>query len=243
MGIAIQERFEIAAPPERVWEYLIDAARVVRCLPGAELLETAADGSFVGRVKVKVGPVVAAYRGKARFVELDPAARRARLTGEGQEASGAGSARMVMTSAIAALPGGGSAVQVDVDVDVVGKLAQFGRGMIEEVSRQLFKQFAACVRAALEPAAEAAASSRAAGAPATTATGSSSAAGAPATAASAPSPAEPLSSPVAASGSAPPAPAAASDTPAPPLRILPVLFAALRAWLKRLFRPRANPAA
>ncbi len=233
MGIAIHERFEIAAPPDRVWEYLVDAARVVRCLPGAELLETAPDGSFVGRVKVKVGPVVAAYRGKARFVELDAAGRRARLTGEGQEASGAGSARMAMTSAIEPLAGGGSAVRVDVDVDVVGKLAQFGRGMIEEVSRQLFKQFAACVRAALEPAA----ASAEAAAPAAPAHGATAAVPAAARSASGPPPGvrEPALAGAGAGGGVAPMPGSA-----PPLRILPVLFAALRAWLRRLFgRPGA----
>ncbi len=218
MGIAIQERFEIAASPERVWEYLIDAARVVRCLPGAELVETAEDGSFVGRVKVKVGPVVAAYRGKARFVELDAAARRARLTGEGQEASGAGSARMAMTSAVEALPTGGSSVRVDVDVEVMGKLAQFGRGMIEEVSRQLFKQFAACVRAALEPAesagpGEARLAARSASGPT-------------------PGPREPALAGAGAGGGVTALPGGS----APPLRMFPLLLAALRAWLRRLFR-------
>lgn len=215
MGIRIEERFEIAAPPERVWSYLIDPSQVVSCLPGAELLESAEDGSFVGRVKVKVGPVLAAYKGKARFVELDAAARRARLTGEGQEASGAGSARMTMTSSIEALDGGGAAVRVEVDVDVVGKLAQFGRGMIEEVSRQIFRQFSACVRAALEQPAAAA----------SVATAASSAVSDVASAAASPA----RSAGVSAGAPAP------TTSPAQPLRILPVLFAALRAWFRRVF--------
>ncbi|HEX9107732.1 MAG TPA: SRPBCC family protein [Longimicrobiales bacterium] len=223
MGIRIEERFEIAAAPERVWSYLIDPSQVVRCLPGAELLETAEDGSFVGRVKVKVGPVLAAYKGKARFVELDAAARRARLTGEGQEASGAGSARMTMTSSIEALDGGGAAVRVEVDVDVVGKLAQFGRGMIEEVSRQIFRQFSACVRAALEQPAPAASVAPAASSAATSPT--------PAAVSDVASAA---ASPGQSAGVTAGAPTAATS-PAPPLRVLPLLFAALRAWFRRVF--------
>ena len=221
MGIRIEERFEVAAPPERVWSYLVNPSQVVRCLPGAELLETAADGSFVGRVRVKVGPVLAAYKGTARFVELDAGARRARLTGEGQEASGAGSARMTMTSTIDALDGGGAAVRVEVDVDVVGKLAQFGRGMIEEVSRQLFRQFSDCVRAALAQ---------------------------PALAASATHVENPSPTPMAVAGGSDIASAGASPAGVarlsgsaevapspPPLSILPLFFAALRAWFRRVF--------
>jgi len=221
VGIRIQERFEIAAPPERVWSYLVDPAQVVRCLPGAELLETAQDGSFVGRVRVKVGPVLAAYKGKARFVELDASARRARLTGEGQEASGAGSARMTMTSVVDALDGGGAAVSVDVDVDVVGKLAQFGRGMIEEVSRQIFRQFADCVRSALSQPALAASAMHVDN-PSTTPM------------AAAGDVAATAASPAGNAGVAAGIPAATSSPP-PPLRILPLFFSALRAWFRRVF--------
>ena len=224
MGIRIEERFEIAAPPERVWSYLIDPSQVVRCLPGAELLETAEDGSFVGRVKVKVGPVLAAYKGKARFVELDAAARRARLTGEGQEASGAGSARMTMTSSIEALDGGGAAVRVEVDVDVVGKLAQFGRGMIEEVSRQIFRQFSACVRAALEQPAAAASVAHVDNPSATPMSPAQAAVSDASAAASSPARSAGVSGGV-----------APATSPTPPLRILPVLLAALRAWFRRVF--------
>ncbi|MBX6365976.1 MAG: SRPBCC family protein, partial [Gemmatimonadetes bacterium] len=152
MAIRIQERFEVAAPPDQVWAYLVDPARVVRCLPGAELLETTDDGGFLGRMKVKVGPVTTAYRGTARFLEVDAERRRARLTGSGQETAGAGSARMTMASEVVELPGGRTEVRVDVEVDVVGKVVQFGRGLIEEVSRQLFHQFAECARATLEAA-------------------------------------------------------------------------------------------
>ena len=126
-----------------------DPARVVACLPGAELVETVDERTFVGRVKIKVGPVTASFKGRAQFDELDAAARRVRMSGRGQDTAGAGSATMKMTSEITPLDGGGSRVRVHAEVDVVGKLMQFGRGMMEEVSKQIFGQFAACVAATL----------------------------------------------------------------------------------------------
>jgi carbon monoxide dehydrogenase subunit G len=149
MAITVDESFDVAAPPDEVWAYLTDPARVVQCLPGAELVEVEDAQTFVGRVKVKVGPVTAAFRGRARFDELDVAARRVRMSGKGQETAGAGSATMIMTSEITPLSSGGSRVQVRAEIDVVGKLMQFGRGMMEEVSRQIFAQFASCVGASL----------------------------------------------------------------------------------------------
>ena len=150
MAITVDESFDVAAPPERVWAYLIDPARVVTCLPGAELIETVDERTFVGRVKIKVGPVTASFRGRATFDEIDAAARRVRMSGKGQETAGGSSATMDMTSEVTAGAGGGSHVRVSAQVDVVGRLMQFGRGMMEEVSRQVFAQFAACVRATLE---------------------------------------------------------------------------------------------
>ena len=149
MAITVDESFEVSATPDEVWAYLIDPARVVTCLPGAELVQVEDAQTFVGRVKVKVGPVTASFRGRARFDELDVAARRVRMSGRGQESTGAGSASMKMTSEITPLATGGSRVHVQAEVDVVGKLMQFGRGMMEEVSKQIFAQFAACVAASL----------------------------------------------------------------------------------------------
>ncbi|HUF14222.1 MAG TPA: SRPBCC family protein [Longimicrobiales bacterium] len=157
MAITVDESFEVAAPPERVWAYLIDPARVVTCLPGAELLEVVDERTFTGRVKIKVGPVSASFRGRATFDEIDAAARRVRMSGKGQEMAGAGSATMTMTSEVAAVGSASSHVKVSAQVEVVGRLMQFGRGMMEEVSRQVFSQFAGCVRATLESEASAAA--------------------------------------------------------------------------------------
>jgi carbon monoxide dehydrogenase subunit G len=154
MAFKIEEAFEVQAAVQRVWEYLIDPARVAECLPGAELLESRDDGSYLGAVKVKVGPVSMSFKGVVKFTELDEQARVVRLVGEGREAGGGGSAKLTMLSKIEALAGGGSQVSVEAEMDIVGKIVQFGRGMMEEVSRQLFRQFSACVKQHLELADE-----------------------------------------------------------------------------------------
>ncbi|MEW6213364.1 MAG: SRPBCC family protein, partial [Acidobacteriota bacterium] len=113
MPFKIEQKFEVQAPVERVWGYLIDPARVVVCIPGAELLESRDDGTFLGAVKVKVGPVTMSYKGTVRFTEIDEQSRQVRILGEGREASGAGSAKVSMSSRVAPLEGGGSEVTVD----------------------------------------------------------------------------------------------------------------------------------
>jgi carbon monoxide dehydrogenase subunit G len=133
-----------------VWAYLVDPRRVVRCLPGAELTEVVDERTFLGKVKVKVGPVTVAYQGKVTLVELDLAGQRVRMAGEGRETTGSGAARMNMESRLVALPSGETEVTVVAEVDIAGRLMQLGRGMIEQVSHQLFQQFSACVRATLE---------------------------------------------------------------------------------------------
>ena len=150
MPLKTEETFEVHAPPDRVWEYLKDPRQIVTCLPGAELTTVQDESTFLGKVKVKVGPVVAGYSGKVVIVERDDAARVIRMVGEGRENAGGGSAKVVITSVVTALSGGGTEVRVTADLDVVGRIAQFGRGMIESVNKQMFRQFAECVRAKLE---------------------------------------------------------------------------------------------
>ena len=156
MAFKIEERFEVNAPVERVWEYLIDPARVVVCLPGAELLESKEDQSFLGAIKVKVGPLSMAYKGSGRFTEINKELHQVRMVGEAREIGGSGSVRVNMMSTMTPLASGGVGVVVNAEVDLVGKIVQFGRGMIEEVSKQMFRQFSTCVKQHLEadPAAQ-----------------------------------------------------------------------------------------
>lgn len=150
MAFKIAERFEVQAPVERVWKYMIDPASVVQCLPGAELLETQDERNFLGQIKVKVGPLSMSYKGKGTFTEVNDETHTVRMVGEAREVGGSGSTKVTMVSTVTALDGGGSAVSVDADISLVGRIVQFGRGMIEEVSRQMFRQFATCVKSRLE---------------------------------------------------------------------------------------------
>ena len=151
MAFKIEERFEVQAPVERVWKYLIDPARVVECLPGAELVEMTDAQNFVGAIKVKVGPLAMSYKGKAKFTEVNEETHQVRMVGDAREVGGSGSTKVTMLSTVAPLAsGGGSEVVVNAEVELVGKIVQFGRGMIEEVSRQMFRQFSTCVRTKLE---------------------------------------------------------------------------------------------
>jgi len=154
MAFKIVERFEVQAPVERVWQFLIDPASVVQCLPGAELLESNEDRTFTGQIKVKVGPMSMSYKGKGSFTEVNADTHTVRMFGEAREVGGSGSTKVTMVSVVTALDGGGSQVSVDADINLVGRIVQFGRGMIEEVSRQMFRQFATCVTSRLEIADE-----------------------------------------------------------------------------------------
>jgi carbon monoxide dehydrogenase subunit G len=152
MAFKIEERFEVKAPVESVWKYLIDPRRVVACLPGAELIEQQDDHTFLGAIKVKVGPLSMSYKGQAKFTEINEQAHQVRMVGDAREVGGSGSTKVSMLSTVSPLAGGGSEVLVNADIDLVGKIVQFGRGMIEEVSRQMFRQFSNCVKQQLEVA-------------------------------------------------------------------------------------------
>jgi carbon monoxide dehydrogenase subunit G len=152
MAFKIEERFEVQAPVERVWQYLIDPKRVVQCLPGAELLEQQDERTFVGAIKVKVGPLSMSYKGQGKFTEINEETHQVRMVGDAREVGGSGSTKVSMLSTVSPLANGGSEVLVNADIDLFGKIVQFGRGMIEEVSRQMFRQFSTCVKKQLEVA-------------------------------------------------------------------------------------------
>jgi carbon monoxide dehydrogenase subunit G len=146
--LKIEERIVVSAPPARVWKFLLDPARVAACLPGAKLDGTEGDATFLGTMKVKVGPVMMEFKGKATMSDVVEAERRVTLTGTGNDKSGGGSAKMEMKSQILDKDGG-SEIVVIADVDLAGKLVRFGRGMMEGISKQMFKQFSERVQTAL----------------------------------------------------------------------------------------------
>jgi hypothetical protein len=238
MSIRIEEIFEIQAHPDRVWEYLTDPRQVVNCLPGAELTSVQDDKTFLGRVKVKVGPISTAYAGKVILTERDDANRVVKMTGEGRESGGTGSAKMTMTSSVVGLATGSTEVRVTADIDIVGRIAQFGRGMIESVNKQMFKQFTECVRATLASSATSAALADQSIATSATPSAPTPNRAEPAGPPGAPPPAwaSVLATPT--SGSIVPAspiasapPGASTTTSSQPVRLLPVLFRALADYL------------
>src|SRR5215831_2443054 len=207
----IENVFEVAAPPDTVYAFLLDVNRVAACLPGAELSEVVDPTTFRGKVKIKVGPITVAYNGTARIAERDEAGRVATLEAEGRETTGPGSARA--TARMSVLDAGGtSQVRLETDFTVAGRIANFGRGVMEDVSKRLVSQMADCIKANLETAEQAASVTEVAPAP------------------GAPGP------------GAPPPGAAAAPTAAPaaarPVNALGLFFSVLWARIRRLFGGR-----
>jgi len=156
MALQFEHAFVVKAPPDRVWAYLTDPHRVAPALPGASITEKVDEQTWAGGITVKVGPVSAKYKGTVRFEALDPAARTAQIVARGQDTSGRGGADMRMKSRIAERPGGESEVTVVSEVSVTGIMAQFGRGLMQDVSNQMLERFTQAMRAELEKPAAAA---------------------------------------------------------------------------------------
>jgi carbon monoxide dehydrogenase subunit G len=152
----IDNEFTVDVPIERAWQVLTDLEGVAGCLPGAQL--TGVDGDvYTGRVKVKVGPVVSEYAGTARFAEKDDEAHRAVIDAKGKDSRGAGNAAAAIHAQLRA-DGPRTVVTVNTDLTITGKIAQFGSGMIKEVSAKLLAQFVRNLEAELlvpTPAADA----------------------------------------------------------------------------------------
>jgi carbon monoxide dehydrogenase subunit G len=143
----ISNEFTVHTPIDRAWAVLTDLEGVAPCLPGAQL--TGVDGdTYSGKVKVKVGPVVSDFAGTARFIEKDDQARRAVIDAKGRDSRSAGNAAAVVTAQLRA-DGDRTLVNVDTDLKISGKLAQFGSGMIKEVSGKLLGQFVTNLEAKL----------------------------------------------------------------------------------------------
>ncbi|QHC32674.1 SRPBCC family protein [Streptomyces sp. HF10] len=139
----IDNEFRVDAPLERTWQALTDLESLAPCMPGAQL--TGVDGDvYRGKVKVKVGPVISQFQGTARFTEQDEADHSAVISASGKDTRGQGNASATVHARLRP-DGTGTAVSVSTDLNISGKLAQFGSGMIKEISEKLFAQFVANV--------------------------------------------------------------------------------------------------
>ena len=140
MSMELDHSFTVPVPPDRAWHVLLDVERIAPCMPGATVEEF--DGEVVtGRIKVKVGPVSLTYRGTAKFTERDPGARVVVVDASGKETRGAGTASAAVRASLEPA-GDGTQVLIHTTMNVTGRPAQFGRGVIAEVGGKLVEKFA-----------------------------------------------------------------------------------------------------
>src|SRR3954447_15726412 len=140
----LEHDFTVPAPVDEAWKVLLDVERVAPCMPGATLLTVDGD-EFTGTVKVKVGPIQVTYKGQAKFASLDEPTHRAVIEASGKEARGSGTAAATVTAVLVDAGGSTTNVKVETELDVTGKPAQFGRGVMAEVAAKLIGQFSACL--------------------------------------------------------------------------------------------------
>src|ERR1700759_748771 len=144
MAIELDNSFTVPVPPEQAWDVLLDVERIAPCMPGATVDDVGGD-VVNGRMKIKVGPVSLQYRGTAKFTERNWDARRVALEASGKETRGAGTASADVTATLAPDPTG-TKVDIHTAMNVTGRPAQFGRGVMVEVGGKLVEQFAQNLR-------------------------------------------------------------------------------------------------
>jgi carbon monoxide dehydrogenase subunit G len=135
----LAHEFTVDVPVDQAWAVLTDIERIAPCMPGAELTEVDGD-TYHGLVKVKVGPIMAQYKGTASFVERDKAAHRAVLKAAGRDTRGQGNASATVTAVMTG-QGDGTRVEIATNMTVSGRVAQFGRGVMADVTAKLMQQF------------------------------------------------------------------------------------------------------
>jgi carbon monoxide dehydrogenase subunit G len=152
----LENTFEVAAPPERVWDFMLDLERVTPCMPGAELTELPDEHTWKGNVRVKLGAVSLAYAATVVIDHKDEQARHAVLKASGRETRGKGTASATIDSRLEPGADGGTRVVMSTDLTITGAVAQYGRGMIADVSSRLTGEFADCLQARIAAPAPAA---------------------------------------------------------------------------------------
>jgi carbon monoxide dehydrogenase subunit G len=152
MGFEIVKTFVVRSTPDQVWSFLTDPERVARCLPGAAITGKLDDHTWQGTMTVKVGPVSSSYKGKVAFEKLDATSHTAEIVATGQDVRGKGGADLRLTSTVLPKGPGETEITTSSRVNVTGILAQMGRGMVQDVSDQMFQVFSQRVRAELETA-------------------------------------------------------------------------------------------
>jgi carbon monoxide dehydrogenase subunit G len=149
--VELSHSFTVPADVETTWATFMDLEEVGGCFPGATVTEASAEG-FAGTVKVKLGPIALVYAGTGAFVERDDSAHRAVIEAKGKDKRGNGTAGATVTIQLTDAGGGSTRADVQTDLAVTGKPAQFGRGVMQDVSDKLLGQFVGCIEGKLSPA-------------------------------------------------------------------------------------------
>jgi uncharacterized protein len=149
----LENSFEVPAPPEQAWDLLMDVPRVIPCMPGAELTETVDDSTWKAKMTVKLGPMSFVFATDVKREEADGDAQRAKLSARARELRGRGGGQATIESTLTPVDGG-TRVHIVTDMSLSGAVAQYGRGMVEDVAGQLVDRFADCLKTQLVPAAE-----------------------------------------------------------------------------------------
>lgn len=136
----LNHEFVVNVPVDQAWHILTDLERIAPCLPGAQLTEVEGD-TYRGQVNVKVGPILAQFKGQASFVSRDDATHKATLKGEGRDTTGKGNASATITAELTSVSETSTKCTVHTDLSISGKVAQFGRGALADVSDKLLAQF------------------------------------------------------------------------------------------------------
>ena len=150
----LENSFEVPTPPEQAWALLMDVPRVIPCMPGAKLDETVDDSTWKATMAVRLGPIALSFKTDVKREQADEAAHRATLSARAREARGRGNANATIESSLAP-QNGGTRVEIVTDLQLSGPVAQYGRGLVHDVSSQLVTQFADCLKKQLGPADEA----------------------------------------------------------------------------------------
>ena len=140
----INNEFTVSVPLQQAWDVMLDLERIAPCLPGAAIQEDKGDGEYEGTMKVKIGPITANYKGMAKFEETDEENRRAVLNATGRDARGQGTASATIVSTLHE-EGDSTRVNVETDMKLTGRAAQFGRGIAQDVATKMLDQFADCL--------------------------------------------------------------------------------------------------
>src|SRR5260370_5643974 len=155
MAFEVTKTFVVKALASKVWAVLPDPQQVAKCLPGAAITEKLDDKTWAGTMTGKVGPVSSSYKGKVALERLDPLARTAEIVAQGMDVRGKGGAELHLASRLVEKAPGETEVTTVSKVNITGILAQMGRGMVQDVSDQMFKVFSERMRSELESAAPA----------------------------------------------------------------------------------------